>query len=111
VIQRVEDITRCTNWQANPVPFYCSKDDGGGIVGTTNGYRSFASGVEFTLQGTNGKTYRLVVPRTVIDRDPNLDSPTALNFRKVSVKNVQPVQVEGIPELRITQPGQLSLAS
>jgi serine/threonine-protein kinase len=110
VVQRVEAVTSCTNWQVNPVPLYCNKG-GDGIVGTTNGYRSFATAVEFTLKGTDGKTYRLVLPRTVLDRDPSLDSPTALNFKKVAIKNVQPVEVKGIQELRITAPGQLSLAS
>ncbi|HEY9825658.1 MAG TPA: protein kinase [Stenomitos sp.] len=110
VVKRVEDITRCTNWQSNPVAFYCA-DNSNSIVGTTNGYRTFAQKIEFTMQGSDGKAYRLVLPQNVLDRDPQLDSPTALNFKKVSVKNVQPVETNGVFELRISEPGQLSLAS
>jgi serine/threonine protein kinase len=122
VVKRVEEITSCSNWQANPVKLYCGsannlKDSGvgnsaaGGLVGTTSGYRTFDNRIEFTFQGEDRKTYRLVLPRTVLDSDPNLDSPGALNFKKVAVRTIQPVEVENIPELRITAPGQLKVLS
>jgi ABC-type phosphate/phosphonate transport system substrate-binding protein len=108
IAKRVEEVTRCSNWQENPVQLYCSNAEEG-IVGKTNGYRSLDQSIDFTLQASDGKTYRLVLPRTVLNRDPNLDSPEALNFRKVIVKKIQPVVVDGVPELRITEPGQLNL--
>jgi serine/threonine protein kinase len=119
VVNRVEEITSCSNWQANPVNFYCgnatSKPDNQGaipensIVGKTSGYRAYEDRIEFTLQGAERKTYRLILPRTVLDRDPNLDSPTALNFKKVAIKDVQPAEVNGVSELRITAAGQLEV--
>jgi serine/threonine protein kinase len=123
VVKRVEEITSCSNWQVNPVKFYCgnvssniSKDNTkgtteGGIIGTTSGYRPFENRIEFTLQGEDHKTYRLVLPRTVLNSDPNLDSPGALNFKKVAVQTIQPVDVDQVPELRITAPGQLKVLS
>jgi serine/threonine protein kinase len=124
VVKRVEEITSCSNWQANPVKFYCgnassdiSKDNNkgnsieGGIIGTTSGYRPFENRIEFTLQGEDHKTYRLVLPRSVLNSDPNLDSPGALNFKKVAVQSIQPVEVDKVPELRITAPGQLKVLS
>jgi serine/threonine protein kinase len=124
VVQRVEDISNCSNWQVNPVKFYCGNASGdipkdssksnraeGGLIGTTSGYRAFDNRIEFTLQGEDRKTYRLILPRTVLNSDPNLDSPGALNFKKVAVQSIQPVEVENIPELRITAPGQLKVLS
>jgi serine/threonine protein kinase len=123
VVRRVEEITSCTNWQVNPVKLYCgnvkpptgtvstNSSPAGGIVGTTSGYRAFENRIEFTLQGEDRKTYRLVLPRTVLNSDPNLDAPGALNFRKVTIQTIQPVEVEGVPELRITAPGQLKVLS
>jgi ABC-type phosphate/phosphonate transport system substrate-binding protein len=108
ITKRVEEVTRCSNWQENPVQLYCNSTEDG-IIGKTNGYRSLDQTIDFTLQGIDGKTYRLVLPRAILNRDPNLDSPEALNFRKVIVKKIQPVVVDGVPELRITEPGQLNL--
>lgn len=119
VVNRVEEITSCSNWQANPVNFYCgnvsSKPDNqsaipeNSIVGKTSGYRAYNDRIEFTLQGAERKTYRLILPRTVLDRDPKLDSPAALNFKKVAIKDVQPTEVNGVSELRITAAGQLEV--
>ncbi len=120
VVNRVETITRCSNWQVNPVKFYCGDVSNSqsiasvastenSIVGTTSGYSAYDNRIEFTLQGAERKTYRLVLPRTVLDHDPNLDSPTALNFKKVAIKDIQPVEVNGLAELRITAPGQLKV--
>jgi serine/threonine protein kinase len=124
VVKRVEEITSCSDWQANPVKFYCgnvssdtSKDNNksrsaeSSLIGTTSGYRAFDNRIEFTLQGEDHKTYRLVLPRTVLNSDPNLDSPGALNFKKVAVQSIQPVEVDKVPELRITAPGQLKVLS
>jgi serine/threonine protein kinase len=118
VVNRVEEITSCSNWQINPVNFYCGKagqadspktSTENSIVGTTSGYRAYDDRIEFTLQGAERKTYRLILPRTVMDRDPKLDSPVALNFKKVAIKDIQPTEVNGAPELRITAPGQLEV--
>jgi serine/threonine protein kinase len=119
VVQRVEEVTSCSNWQVNPVKFYCGNgekkpnnvaiDTQNSIVGTTSGYRAYNDRIEFTFQGAERKTYRLILPRTVLDRDPNLASPIALNFKKVAVKDIQPVEVNGGSELRITAPGQLNV--
>jgi serine/threonine protein kinase len=122
VVKRVEDVTNCSNWQVNPVKFYCgnvssdipkdntkSNSTESGLIGTTSGYRAFDNRIEFTLQGEDRKTYRLILPRTVLNSDPNLDSPGALNFKKVAVQSIQPVEVENVPELRITAPGQLKV--
>jgi serine/threonine protein kinase len=119
VVNRVEEITSCTNWQVNPVNFYCGKVSStadskstspeNSVVGTTSGYRAYSDRIEFTLQGAERRTYRLILPRTVLDRDPKLDSPAALNFKKVTVKDIQPGEVNGVSELRITAPGQLEV--
>jgi serine/threonine-protein kinase len=106
IVQRVEEVTSCTDWQQEKVNLFCQS-----IVGTTSGYTAQAEMVNFSLQGEDGKTYRVVLPRAILNRDPNLVSPASLNFKKVSITNVQPVMVEGIPELRITEPGQFSVAA
>jgi ABC-type phosphate/phosphonate transport system substrate-binding protein len=129
VVKRVEEITSCANWKVNPVKFYCGNGSGNtssntsnhsgipvastgdSIVGTTGGYSAYDNRVEFTLQGAERKVYRLILPRTVIDRDPDLDSPTALNFKKVTIKGVQPVEVNGVLELRVTAAGQVKVVN
>ncbi len=121
VVNRVEEVTSCTNWQANPVKLYCDtasknivKQDAiakDSIIGTTNGYRAFNDRFEFSLRGDDAKTYRVVLPRTVLDRDPNLGSPGALNFKKVAIESIKPGEVGGVLELSITAPGQLKVIS
>lgn len=128
VVKRVEEITSCANWKVNPVKFYCGNGSGNtsstssnsgtpmastqdSITGTTGGYSAYDNRVEFTLQGAERKVYRLILPRTVIDRDPDLDSPTALNFKKVTIKGVQPVEVNGVLELHVTAPGQVKVVN
>jgi ABC-type phosphate/phosphonate transport system substrate-binding protein len=123
IVKRVEKVTSCSNWQATLVKFYCdtasistnnnpSSSGQNDIVGTTNGYRAFDNRIEFTLQSDDRKTYRLVLPRTVLDSDPKLDSPGALNFKKVTIKAIKPIETDGVPaELRITAPGQLEVLS
>jgi serine/threonine protein kinase len=121
VVKRVEEVTSCSNWQINPVKFYCGSegqkpntaavDTKDSIVGTTSGFSTYNDRIEFTLQGAERKTYRLILPRTVLERDPNLDNPIALNFKKVAIKEIQPVDAGGVSELRITGPGQLHVVN
>lgn len=106
IVRRVEEVTSCTNWQLNPVPLFCHE-----ISGKIEGYSSVDLAVRFTFKGDDGKTYRLVIPRTVLDRDPNLDSPGAINFKRVTIAKVPPLQVDGVLELRLSEPGQLKLLS
>jgi serine/threonine protein kinase len=110
IAQRVEEVTSCTNWPepqvTQVVNLFCRS-----IVGTTQGYDANDNSVNFNLQAEDGKAYRLVLSRSVMRQDPNLSAPGAINFKRVAIKNVQPVVVNGVSELRITQLGQMTLAA
>jgi Protein kinase domain/ABC transporter, phosphonate, periplasmic substrate-binding protein len=108
--QRVEEVTSCTTWPENndpkPISLFCRP-----IAGVMSGYVAQDDVVNFSLQGEDGKTYRVVLPRSIMRQDASLSAPGAINFKRVTIANVQPVPVNGVPELRITEPGQMTVAA
>jgi serine/threonine protein kinase len=110
ITQRVEEITSCTNWPepkvSERVDLFCRP-----VAGVMRGYVARENTVNFTLQGDDGKTYRVVLARSVMRQDAALSAPGSVNFKRVSIANVQPIQVDGVTELRITAPGQMTIAA
>lgn len=108
--QRVEEVTSCTSWPENndlkQISLFCRP-----IAGVMSGYVAQEDVVNFSLQGEDGKTYRVVLPRSIMRQDASLSAPGAINFKRVTISNVQPVPVNGVPELRITEPGQMTVAA
>jgi serine/threonine protein kinase len=110
ITQRVEEVTSCTSWPENqdikPISLFCRP-----IAGVMNGYVAQDDVVNFSLQGEDGKIYRVVLPRSIMRQDASLSAPGAINFKRVTIANVQPIPVNGVPEIRITEPGQMTLAN
>ena len=115
ITQRVEQITGCTNWQQNPVKLFCDRvpkqhiPRNDVIAGTVNGFKlPNAHTIHVTVQGNDGKVYSVVLPREILERDPNLPPLPAWNGKTIQVRKQAKASLFGTL-LKITETGQIKI--
>lgn len=121
ISKKAEEVLKCANFQRNPVNFFCSngsvtqKFNNPGsslsISGRINGWsRKDSENEIFSLSGQDGKVYQILVSRKVLNQVPGASNPIALQNKQVKIIDVVPAKTkQGLLELTITQPNQLSL--
>ncbi len=117
IINRVEEVTGCRNWQQNPVPLYCEvaqpsdpQNFSWRISGDTNGMKYLSNNYQYLLKASNGEEYQLIIPQAVFSQDPELPAPFELAFKSVKVSSeIIPSKQGEVMELRVIKPGQLQV--
>lgn len=121
ISKKAEEVLKCANFQNNPVNFFCinhslkpklsSGDNSFSISGRINGWsRKDNENEVFSLSGKDNKVYQILVSRKILNRVPGASNPIALQNQQVKIINVVPVKTkQGLLELKITQPNQLSV--
>lgn len=121
ISKKAEEVLKCANFQRNPVNFFCSNASATqnfnnavsspSISGRINGWsRKDSENEIFSLSGQDGKVYQILVSRKVLNQVSGASNPIALQNKQVKIIDVVPAKTQqGLLELTITQPNQLSL--
>ena len=106
------------DWQKQPVQLFCetvatasAPTQSNSISGQVNGYQVDGETINFILNGGDGKVYRVLVPRTLLDRIPNGVPLPGLHGKTFQIVDVTPQDNRGTLELNVMTVEQLKIES
>jgi ABC-type phosphate/phosphonate transport system substrate-binding protein len=121
ITNRVDTILSCVDLDRQPVQLYCSESndftrnttngDLDEIVaqGQVNGYQMNGENVTLTVNGENGQTYRIFVPRPLLDRIPNALPLAELQDKTIQIYRIEPTKNGATTDFNVDQPEQLTI--
>ncbi|MBE9041572.1 PhnD/SsuA/transferrin family substrate-binding protein [Oscillatoriales cyanobacterium LEGE 11467] len=115
ITNRVDEVLGCVDWQQQPVQLFCentatqSIPTGTTISGQVNGYQVEGETINFILNGEDGTVYRVIVPRTLLDRIPNGVPLPGLHGKTFQIVGIEPQDNRGTLELTVTTAEQLQI--
>lgn len=121
ITNRVDTILSCVDLDRQPVQLYCSESsdftrnitngDADEIVaqGQVNGYQMNGENVTLTVNGDNSQTYRIFVPRPLLDRIPNTLPLAELQDKTIQIRRIEPTKNGATTDFDINQPEQLTV--
>lgn len=121
ITNRVDAILSCVDLDRQPVQFYCSESDEftrnrseeptPEIVaqGQVNGYQMNGDTIKITVNGDDGKTYRAIVERPLLDRIPNALPLPQLQDKTLQLRNIEPTENGALTDFNIERPEQLTI--
>jgi ABC-type phosphate/phosphonate transport system substrate-binding protein len=121
ISRKVEEFLSCATFSSSsPVALFCTKSEkadaspveasGQSVTGRVNGF-SYPSAdmLMLTLSGQDGKAYRVVLPRALLNTIPNAPPPPGLNGKTIQVTGTTSSNDRGMLEIRITDSEQLKI--
>ena len=118
ITNRVDEVLGCVDWQKQPVQLFCetvatasAPTQSNSISGQVNGYQVDGETINFILNGGDGKVYRVLVPRTLLDRIPNGVPLPGLHGKTFQIVDVTPQDNRGTLELNVMTVEQLKIES
>jgi ABC-type phosphate/phosphonate transport system substrate-binding protein len=120
IARRVEEILQCSDFDKNPVNFFCPEPSNPNkstktvlskttFTGKVNGYQNYSRDfIWLNVETPDGKIYRVVITPTLLNQIPNAGSPLNMKNKKIEMTNVTPNVLEGnILEIVINDASQL----
>lgn len=121
ITNRVDTILSCVDLDRQPLQFFCSESDKFTQVGSdrqtddivargqVNGYQINGENVTLSANGEDGKTYRILVPRPLLDRIPNALPLAELQDKSIQLRSVEPTQNGATIDVKIESSEQLTV--
>jgi serine/threonine-protein kinase len=120
ISHKVEELLACTNFSDSVVQLFCGTSaklptlpvgqEDQTIMGRINGFSySSADTLTLTLSGQNGKTYQIVMRRSLLNTIPDTPPPPGLNGKTVQIRGVTPTSKNDVLELQITKTEQFKV--
>jgi ABC-type phosphate/phosphonate transport system substrate-binding protein len=121
ISRKVEELLSCATFSSSsPVAFFCGKSgevaaapvvpSEQAITGRVNGFSyPSADTLMLTLSGQDGKAYRVILPRTLLNTIPNAPPPPGLNGKTIQVTGVTSNNDKGVLEIKVTDSEQLKV--
>jgi serine/threonine-protein kinase len=122
IARRVEEILQCSDFDKNPVNFFCPEPSISNtntktvlskitFIGKVNGYQNSSRDfIWLNVETPEGKIYRVVITPTLLNQIPNAGSPLNIKNKKIELNNVIPQQIEGnILEIIVNDASQLKV--
>ncbi|MGB6168121.1 MAG: PhnD/SsuA/transferrin family substrate-binding protein [Geitlerinemataceae cyanobacterium] len=121
ITNRVDTILSCVDLDRQPLQFFCADSDNFIQVGNNNqiddlvargqvnGYKINGENVTLSANGEDGKTYRILVSRPLLDRIPNALPLAELQDKSIQLRSVEPMQNGATTDVKIESPEQLTV--
>lgn len=120
ITDKVEELLRCSNFNQQPVRFYCSKgtkiaasglSNSSTITGEVNGWsRPTADTVLLTVIDKGGNTYHVRISQNLLETTPGFANMVGLQHSKVQLGDVVPrATASKLYDVKIASAGQFTL--